>query len=167
MSDAIQTALIAGIAALLGGLVANWNARSLHKMDEAKALRQTYREKLERILALLGDTMGWFLRASSSRTLEELSSFSQCPESREAYNLACLYFPELRVPIGEYADSMIGIHNFLVDAFDPMSPLSAGGDGARHSSYTDAIEHVRGLRMKAEDLIGEIAKTYNKADLIQ
>lgn len=167
MTDAIQTALIAGIAALLGGLVANWNARSLHKMDEAKALRQTYREKLERILELLGDTMGWFLEASSAQTLEQLSSLSQCPEAREAYNLSCLYFPQLREPIGEYSDSLIMIHGYLVDAFDPMSPLSAGGDAARHENYTDAIAHVRGLRMKAEELIGEIAKTYNKADVIQ
>jgi hypothetical protein len=164
MPETIQIALIAGISALLGGLLANWNARSLHKMDEAKALRQVHREKLEHILKLLGDTMGWFLELSRARTLEELSSLSQCPEAREAYNLACLYFSEIRVPIGEYADSLIGIHDFLIDAFDPTSPLSAGGDAARHSNYTDAIDHVKAKRMRAEDLIGKIAKSYNDVD---
>jgi hypothetical protein len=164
MSEAIQTTIIAAVSALLGGLLANWNARSLHKMDEARSLRQHHREKLEAILEYLGDTMDWFLEASEATSLEQLSSTSQCEEARSAYNLACLYFPQLRRPIAEYSDSLMGIHGFLVDAFDPASPLTASGDAARHSNYTDAIEHVRSLRTKVEDLIAEIATGYKQAD---
>jgi hypothetical protein len=164
MTDAIQTALIAGIAALLGGLVANWNARSLHRMDEAKALRQTYREKLERILGLLGDSTGCIQAASRARTLEELSSVSQFQESRDAYNLSCLYFPELRAPIGEHADSLTRIYQILVRSCDALSSSTSGADASKNPDYKVAIGHAHKLRVNAEKMIADIAKTYNDAD---
>ena len=164
MNDAIQTALIAAISALLGGLLANWNARSLHRMDEAKALRQTYREKLERILGLLGDSTGCIQAASRARTLEELSSVSQFQESRDAYNLACLYFPGLRATIGEYSDSLTDIYRILIRSCDSLSSSTSGADASKNPDYKAAIDRSHKLRVNAEKMIADIAKTYNDAD---
>ena len=152
MTEAVQTALIASGSAVVGGILASISSVILHRLEEAKAIRQVYREKLEDIAGLIEDTTEWFRNATSTHTLEELASYGRCPEVREAYTLACLYFPELREPIGEYSNCLIHIHNQLVDIWQPGYPANVGTQAIRHPEY-----------MKfCEDLIGKIASRYNK-----
>lgn len=161
MTDAVQTALIASGSAVVGGVLASISSVILHKLEEAKAIRQIYREKLERIAELIEDTVDWLRSATSTRTLEELASYGRSPEVREAYTLACLYFPELRSPIGAYSNNLIRIHGMLVDIWQP-SPFDIGTQAIRHPEYMKFCDAIVVERNHLETLIGEIAARYNK-----
>lgn len=162
MTEAVQTALIASGSAVVGGVLASISSVILHRLEEAKAIRQIYREKLEDIAGLIEDTTEWFRNATSTHTLEELASYGRCPEVREAYTLACLYFPELREPIGEYSNCLIHIHNQLVDIWQPGYPANVGTQAVRHPEYMKFCDEVLVKRNKLEDLIGKVASRYNK-----
>lgn len=162
MTEAVQTALIASGSAVVGGVLASIGSVILHRLEEAKAIRQIYREKLERIAELLQDTVEWFRIVTSTRTLDELASDGRCPEVRQAYTLACLYFPELRKPIGEYMNNLIRIHCMLVDIWQPDHPSTVGTQAVRHPEYMAFCDEVLVQRNQIEDLIGEIAARYNK-----
>lgn len=163
MTEAVQTALIASGSAVVGGVLASISSVILHRLEEAKAIRQIYREKLERIAELIEDTVDWFRSATSAHTLEELASDGRCPEVREAYTLACLYFPELRTPIGAYSNDLIHIHSMLVDIWQPGSPVNVGAQAVRHPEYMKFCDQVLIQRNRIEDMIGEIASRYNKS----
>ena len=162
MSEAIQIAIIASLSALLGGILANRHARYLHRMDEAKALRQFSREKLERIAELISSSLDWWLAMSSSHTMLSEASLKRCPEVRHAYNLACLYFPVLRQPIEAYSDSLIHMHDFFVDVWDDKSSLPLSAQAWDDPRYDPLIDRTRMLRTAIEDLISEQAKIYRE-----
>lgn len=160
--SALYVSLIAGGSAVLGGLIALAGSVIVHKMDESRAIRQIYRERLERIAERIEDSVEWFRSASSANTLEELASSGRCESAREAYTLACLYFPELREPIGEYSNSLIHLHGVLVDVWQPGRPLNAGAQAIHNPEYNRIFEIVRNQRNRLEDQIGSIAQTHNK-----
>lgn len=161
MSDPIQTAIIAGVSALLGGLLANWNARTLHRMDEAKALRQFYRQKLERIAELISASLDWWIATSSMSTIQSLASDKRCPEVRQAYSLACLYFPKLRELISAYSDSMVEMHSFFIDVCDPESSLCVSAQASNDPRYEALIEQMRRQRQEIENSIFTEAKSFH------
>jgi len=155
--------LIAGGSAVLGGLIALAGSVIVHRMDESRAIRQIYRERLERIAERIEDTADWFRSASSANTIEELASSGRCAAARQAYTLACLYFPALREPIGEYSNSLIHLHGVLVDVWQPGKTLDAGTQAIHNPEYNRIFEIVRIQRNRLEDQIGEIAQAHNKA----
>lgn len=162
MSEAVQTALIASFSALLGGFLASVSTWILQAQEAKKALRELRRGKLEDIADSLAATMTWYLDMSRSRSIEDLTLHSQSPEARLGYNLACLYFPSLREPIGAYCDRMIEVHNFLCDAFDPQIPITAGAQACRHPQFDLLLDEVRHLRMLAENKLLSVAATLNE-----
>ena len=161
MTDAVQTALIASGSAVVGGLLASISQVILHRLEEAKSLRQIYRDKLERIAELVDDTIQWFRDTTDTTSIESLASCGRCESVRQAYVLACLYFPELREPIGRYSNNLIRIHSLLVDHFH-VEGLIAGAQALRDPGYEKLCNEVLFERNELEELIGKAARKYNR-----
>ena len=163
MSESIQTALIASLSAVMGGILAvagNW---LLHLQESKKALRQLHRSKLEDIADSIGESMSWYMAMSSARTFEELASCSQSSEVRRGYNLCCLYFPQLREPMGRYSDCLIEVYNFLIGVIQPHPTLNAGAQALMRPEYDPLLVRVRLLRDELESKLQDEAAKINKA----
>lgn len=163
MTEAVQTALIAGSSALFGGVIASVSSLLLHRADEKRALRQTCREKLEEIAGAIGDSVEWWTRLGQMREIAHVSETMPCPPARKAYNLAYLYFPELRKPIGEYADSLVSVGRCILDNWDTSSGVSAGAMAIHDPKYDQATKKMMKLRMEAESAIEAEARKHNRA----
>jgi hypothetical protein len=162
MTESVQTALIAGCSALSGGILATISSVIVHRREEAKLLRQTYREKLENIANLIEQSVEWQMAASKAKNLDEISSLGRCESVVKAFTISCIFFPELTDKIRVYSDNLLEVNITKMTLWRS----DRSGDAGTQAHYDHKFQKLRTsghkYRLEIINQISEIAKRYNK-----
>ncbi|MFD2277116.1 hypothetical protein ACFSQZ_11595 [Rubritalea spongiae] len=122
-----------------------------------KEQKKLYREKLEELGHLIGESLEWISDLSSVQNLMDLADLSICPEVRKAVVVSNIYFPELSRSVHEYNNQLIALHNFYVDTFIVDRESPAGADASRHPQHAEILGKTMQHRQAVDDEICKVA----------
>ena len=163
MSQELKIAIAAASIALSGVVISQAISILLSFFDRRHEKNILLRQKYEEMMFEFSDSVMFVQDVHNCKTRDQLLHLSVPPQTRKAYGLALLYFPNLVEPLNRYTLAQVSFYNSLLNLFDQNIPANAGGQASVNDAHKPIEDNLYKEKDHVMDALILNAKKYAKA----
>lgn len=160
----LTTLLIGAALGIVGSAVTQIIGLSSGWIDRKHQTRLRRKERLEKLVGLLSESLVWYKALLKCKTIEEYAEAQPPSCIRLLVMNATLSFPKIVGPAGEWAKVCLEYYGRVGDAFDPKVPATMGAQFVLALRHNPALrqfdEKVHIVRNQLDAAIAEEGRNY-------
>ena len=160
MTQEIEIAIIAALAAISGSLVSQIASVVLSFFDKRHLKKVLLRQKYEEMVLLFVESGVWLQALHNAMSFQDLYASNYPLHMRKVYALSLIYFPELVKDCSVYLNDTISYTGTLSKCFDPLKPIPAIAQATAIPDFKKAQDNFVKSRLNFQQALEKYASKY-------
>ncbi len=124
--SSLTLAIVAGGFAIGGTVVGQFFGLLSGWIQRRHEVRLRKRQRLERMVDLMAESLSWFARLLSCRSKDDYRAAQPPLQTRHIVLLARMSFPKLVEPATRYAEGCLNYYALVAECYNPNNPATMG-----------------------------------------